>query len=291
MRAGPSCRLGVADSADSCRRSSHSHAHVSLPAEQCETWFSDEQEPMSASRWSPISLHRTHHVSCHFPHLLPKWSPPVGRGCRAPCWGRTLTAARGPRRRSLRLNPAQFAGPASCRNFTVVPVAAKRATATLGRLAGHQAEGATYWCSRVVLPDATPAAWRTFGPIPRRARHLDPVISSGARPTNSFHVLPHQLIDGQTALLATVVGGVLDGAWTFDPSRSSVSLKTRNMWEPVKINAVFGDLRGELAVVAGSVAARIAVGGLHRYEECQAGQVPEIRRLSRSRHVPALPLP
>ena len=53
MHAGPCCRLCVADSAGCCRRGSHSNAHVSLPAEQCETWSSDEQEPKSASRLRP----------------------------------------------------------------------------------------------------------------------------------------------------------------------------------------------------------------------------------------------
>jgi polyisoprenoid-binding protein YceI len=63
-----------------------------------------------------------------------------------------------------------------------------------------------------------------------------------------------------TALLATLAEGSLDGAWTLDPSKSSVSLKTKSMWGLAKINAVFGDLQGEIAVVAGAVTARIAVG-------------------------------
>jgi polyisoprenoid-binding protein YceI len=62
-----------------------------------------------------------------------------------------------------------------------------------------------------------------------------------------------------TALLATVAEGSLDGTWTLDPSKSSVSLKTKSMWGLVKINAVFTDLQGEIAVVAGAVTARIAV--------------------------------
>jgi polyisoprenoid-binding protein YceI len=63
-----------------------------------------------------------------------------------------------------------------------------------------------------------------------------------------------------TALLATLAEGSLDGAWTLDPSKSSVSLKTKSMWGLAKINAVFSDLQGEIAVVAGAVTARIAVG-------------------------------
>lgn len=60
-------------------------------------------------------------------------------------------------------------------------------------------------------------------------------------------------------MLATLAQGSLDGAWTLDPSKSSVSLKTRSMWGLVKINAVFTDVQGEIAVVAGAVTARIAV--------------------------------
>ena len=63
-----------------------------------------------------------------------------------------------------------------------------------------------------------------------------------------------------TALLATLAQGSLDGAWTLDPSRSSISLKTKSMWGLAKINAVFTDLQGEVAVVAGAVTARITVG-------------------------------
>jgi polyisoprenoid-binding protein YceI len=63
-----------------------------------------------------------------------------------------------------------------------------------------------------------------------------------------------------TALLATLAQGSLDGAWTLDPSKSSVLLKTKSMWGLAKINAVFTDLAGEAAVVAGAVTARVAVG-------------------------------
>ena len=63
-----------------------------------------------------------------------------------------------------------------------------------------------------------------------------------------------------TALLATLAEGSLDGAWTLDPSKSSVSLKTKSMWGLAKINAVFTDLQGEIAVVAGAVTARVVVG-------------------------------
>jgi len=63
-----------------------------------------------------------------------------------------------------------------------------------------------------------------------------------------------------TALLATLAQGSLDGAWTLDPSKSSVLLKTKSMWGLAKINAVFTDLQGDLAVVAGAVTARIAGG-------------------------------
>src|SRR5665647_2282441 len=62
------------------------------------------------------------------------------------------------------------------------------------------------------------------------------------------------------ALLATLAQGSLDGAWTLDPSKSSVLLKTKSMWGLAKINAVFTDLQGEVAVVAGAVTARVAVG-------------------------------
>jgi polyisoprenoid-binding protein YceI len=61
-------------------------------------------------------------------------------------------------------------------------------------------------------------------------------------------------------LLATLAEGSLDGAWTLDPPKSSVSLKTKSMWGLAKINAVFSDLQGEIAVVAGAVTARLAVG-------------------------------
>jgi polyisoprenoid-binding protein YceI len=63
-----------------------------------------------------------------------------------------------------------------------------------------------------------------------------------------------------TALLTTLAEGSLDGAWTLDPSKSSVSLKTKSMWGLAKINAVFTDLQGEIAVVAGAVTARVVVG-------------------------------
>src|ERR1019366_4632509 len=63
-----------------------------------------------------------------------------------------------------------------------------------------------------------------------------------------------------TALLARLTEGFLDGAWKLDPSKSSVSLKTKSMWGLAGINGVFTDLQGEVAVVAGSVTARIAVG-------------------------------
>jgi len=63
-----------------------------------------------------------------------------------------------------------------------------------------------------------------------------------------------------TALLGTLAQGSLDGAWTLDPSKSSVLLKTKSMWGLLRISAVFTDLQGELAVVAGAVTARIAVG-------------------------------
>lgn len=63
-----------------------------------------------------------------------------------------------------------------------------------------------------------------------------------------------------TALLATLAQGSLDGAWTLDPSKSSASLKTKSMWGLAKINAVFTDLQGEVAVVAGAVTARVGVG-------------------------------
>ena len=62
-----------------------------------------------------------------------------------------------------------------------------------------------------------------------------------------------------TALLATLAQGSLDGAWALDPSKSSVLLKTKSMWGLLRISAVFTDLQGELAVVAGEVTARIAV--------------------------------
>jgi len=90
-----------------------------------------------------------------------------------------------------------------------------------------------------------------------------------------------------TALLATLAQGSLDGAWTLDPSKSSVSLKTKSMWGLIKINAVFTDVQGEIAVVDGAVTARIAVERVDRYEECQAGQAPEVRPASRGREVPA----
>jgi len=63
-----------------------------------------------------------------------------------------------------------------------------------------------------------------------------------------------------TALLATLAQGSLDGAWTLDPSKSSVLLKTKSMWGLARISAVFTDLQGDLAVVTGAVTARIAVG-------------------------------
>jgi polyisoprenoid-binding protein YceI len=63
-----------------------------------------------------------------------------------------------------------------------------------------------------------------------------------------------------TALLATLAQGSLDGAWTLDPSTSSVLLKTKSMWGLLRISAVFTDLQGDLAAVAGGVTARIAVG-------------------------------
>jgi polyisoprenoid-binding protein YceI len=63
-----------------------------------------------------------------------------------------------------------------------------------------------------------------------------------------------------TALLATLAQGSLDGAWTLDPSKSSVLLKTKSMWGLLRISAVFTDLQGDLAVVAGVAKARIALG-------------------------------
>ena len=63
-----------------------------------------------------------------------------------------------------------------------------------------------------------------------------------------------------TALLATLAQGALDGAWTLDPSQSSVLLKTKSMWGLARISAAFTDLQGDLGVVAGGVTARIAVG-------------------------------
>jgi polyisoprenoid-binding protein YceI len=63
-----------------------------------------------------------------------------------------------------------------------------------------------------------------------------------------------------TALLGTLAQGSLDGAWTLDPSKSSVLLKTKSMWGLLRISAVFTDLQGDLAVVAGAVTARVAVG-------------------------------
>src|SRR5664280_3434812 len=63
-----------------------------------------------------------------------------------------------------------------------------------------------------------------------------------------------------TALLATLAQGSLDGAWTLDPSKSSVLLETKSMWGLARISAVFTDLQGDLAVVTGAVTARIAVG-------------------------------
>jgi polyisoprenoid-binding protein YceI len=62
------------------------------------------------------------------------------------------------------------------------------------------------------------------------------------------------------ALLATLASGSLDGAWILDPSQSTVSLKSKSMWGLTKINAVFTDVQGDLAVVAGEVTGRIAVG-------------------------------
>jgi polyisoprenoid-binding protein YceI len=63
-----------------------------------------------------------------------------------------------------------------------------------------------------------------------------------------------------TALFATLAQGSLDGAWILDPSKSSVLLKTKSMWGLARIDAVFTDLQGEVAVVAGAVTARVAVG-------------------------------
>src|ERR1019366_4158407 len=63
-----------------------------------------------------------------------------------------------------------------------------------------------------------------------------------------------------TALFATLAQGSLDGAWILDPSKSSVLLKTKSMWGLARIGAVFTDLQGEVAVVAGAVTARVAVG-------------------------------
>src|ERR1035437_11202851 len=63
-----------------------------------------------------------------------------------------------------------------------------------------------------------------------------------------------------TELLATLAQGTFDGAWILDPSKSSVLLKTKSMWGLARISAVFTDPQGDLAVVAGGVTARVAVG-------------------------------
>src|ERR1039458_5559053 len=63
-----------------------------------------------------------------------------------------------------------------------------------------------------------------------------------------------------TELLATLAQGTFDGAWTLEPSKSSVLLKTKSMWGLARISAVFTDLQGDMAVVAGGVTARVAVG-------------------------------
>jgi polyisoprenoid-binding protein YceI len=58
-----------------------------------------------------------------------------------------------------------------------------------------------------------------------------------------------------------LASGALDGSWTLDATRSSVTVKTKSVWGLAKITGTFDDLVGEASVSDGAVrAARLTVG-------------------------------
>ena len=70
---------------------------------------------------------------------------------------------------------------------------------------------------------------------------------------------PVQMTDPR--LRARLADGSLAGAWTLDPSRSAVHLRSRSMWGLAPVKGSFGQLSGE-AVISGTgeVSGTITVG-------------------------------
>ena len=62
------------------------------------------------------------------------------------------------------------------------------------------------------------------------------------------------------ALLAELSAGSSPGAWTLDPARSSVALRSKTMWGLLKVRGAFTGISGGGAVAAdGTVTGRVAV--------------------------------
>ena len=62
-------------------------------------------------------------------------------------------------------------------------------------------------------------------------------------------------------LRARLADGSLAGAWTLDPSRSAVALRSRSMWGLAPVKGSFGELSGEAVISAsGEVSGTITVG-------------------------------
>ena len=61
-------------------------------------------------------------------------------------------------------------------------------------------------------------------------------------------------------LRARLADGSLAGAWTLDPSRSAVALRSRSMWGLAPVKGSFGELSGEAVIsAAGQVSGTITV--------------------------------
>jgi polyisoprenoid-binding protein YceI len=60
-------------------------------------------------------------------------------------------------------------------------------------------------------------------------------------------------------LFSKLSAGSLDGTWTLDPTKSTVSIQTKTFWNMAKVNGTFTSVQGEAAVLATSVTAKLSI--------------------------------